>query len=508
MESYNLEYISRLETPITLNSETSTFDDVGIHAKVRQFLSDSTIDKNLRYARFMATHACPVDFSRPTHENFIRHMDYRLQVENASPHAIAHEWKAMQMFLRAYGIRSWDIRLPPPPRTARRLIPFPEIVREFWHYKYSTNRYERKLYQYLFFTSYLIGMRSPSELAILKTKDVVFNDNDTAYLTITETKKRSSKRTILLDKALTTDWRKKSLKNWLDSWRPRVENGKSDDYLFLQPDGKPFTVRHLGHRLSEQGKRVWPHFTPYVTRHWCAIARLIRTKIKTGTFDCYRVKNWLGHENIQTTMSYVKYAEQYYDQAPYDWIQRALTFKKEEESPLAQKTSETLKNGSTRFSNRRNAMWAGRDLRDATGVKSRVEWQKTASLVFQPLIKTLSFFFSLFQRNGARPPVPMVFIPSSFHGGIATPNVRPPACFSFSILKSGGFLSPLLQSDNRCRVFGCEDKEIGICIPSHTPGSSHPATVSHQHDRTGMGYFLLSSPPSSPPVSFLQGGAA
>ena len=49
-------------------------------------------------------------------------------------------------------------------------------------------------------------------------------------------------------------------------------------------------------------------------RHWCAVARLIETKIETGDFDCFPVKNWFGHEEIDTTDNYVNFAEMYYRQ--------------------------------------------------------------------------------------------------------------------------------------------------------------------------------------------------
>ncbi len=65
-------------------------------------------------------------------------------------------------------------------------------------------------------------------------------------------------------------------------------------------------------------------FCPYDMRHWCSVARLIRTKCETGIFDCYPVKNWLGHERMATTEGYIKYAEEYYRDFPVDWISCAL----------------------------------------------------------------------------------------------------------------------------------------------------------------------------------------
>lgn len=51
---------------------------------------------------------------------------------------------------------------------------------------------------------------------------------------------------------------------------------------------------------------------------------LIRTKLETGNFDVYTVRNWLGHEEINTTMEYIRYAEQFYRIAGYDWIKATL----------------------------------------------------------------------------------------------------------------------------------------------------------------------------------------
>lgn len=333
MQNVEIQKYNRLKCPITL-TQGASFDDIKLHALLRQRLSISTVEKRLRYARFMESHMIPVDFRDPTIENFIYHMDYREQIEQASPHALIHEWKTMRMFLKAYGLPIWDYKPPTPPKSNKKILPFPETVREFWHYKYDTNRYQRKLIQYMFFIGFNVGMRIPSEIANLKTTDIIFNKNGSCILTITETKKHNSERTIILPYELSTDPHHKSLKNWLTSWRPLAENQHSDNFLFIQSSGKPFSIRHLGHKLSNQGKKIWPYFHPYDMRHWCAIAKLIEQKINTGTFDCYPVKNWLGHETIQTTMNYIKYAEQYFNQTNYDWLKRVLRHPTMEDSTL------------------------------------------------------------------------------------------------------------------------------------------------------------------------------
>jgi len=253
-----LKDYNRLNCPLFLNPQISSFIDVAIHAKLRQRLSNSTIEKHLRYARFMETHTCPVDLRNPDFNNFIRHMDWREQIEKASANALTHEWKAIQMFLNAYGIKksNWPYKPPSAPRSRIRILPYPETVRKFFTYKYSKNKYERALYQYMFFFGFMVGVRSPSELCEMKINDVYFEGKNRGHIIITETKKHGSQRIVIPEKAILTSKVHKSLYNWLKSWRPKVANEQSGDALFLQPNGTPFTVRHLGQKLSKMGKKI------------------------------------------------------------------------------------------------------------------------------------------------------------------------------------------------------------------------------------------------------------
>jgi site-specific recombinase XerD len=122
-----------------------------------------------------------------------------------------------------------------------------------------------------------------------------------------------------------TNPRRKSMKNWIEHWRPKVENQYSKDYLYLQPNGKPFTRAYLRKFLCQHVKQVWNYYHPYVMRHWCAVARLIKSKIETKKWDIWDVKEWLGHDKV-TTEGYVMYAKRYYRNASYDWIKAILKF--------------------------------------------------------------------------------------------------------------------------------------------------------------------------------------
>lgn len=344
MQDVEIKKLNRLETPLRLEPETATFEGVKNLAQQRLHLKESTIEHNLRYLKHAELHSyLPLNLREPTYENFVRHLDYRIQIEKLSIYAEHHLWKAMKMYLRCIGEKPWDYKPRPKPKSKKRILPFPEIAREFWHYRYHQTRVVRKLYQYMFFFGYFVAPRVPSELALLKTTDIIFNRNGTAILTITEQKKNYSERTIILPKEIATDPRHKSLKNWLTSWRPKIATKQSGDYLFIQPNGNPWDIRYLGHMLSYYGKMVWPHFHPYDMRHWGAVARLIEQKEKTGTFDIYPVMNWLGHEKPETTMSYVKYAEQYYDQAQYSWLKRVLKCPKSATEESALKPRKTPK---------------------------------------------------------------------------------------------------------------------------------------------------------------------
>jgi len=321
-----LQNTNRIDFPITLDPRTASFYDIAIHGVLRQRKAKSTVNKLISYARFMENHKVSVNFRDPTFKNFIKHMDYREQVENAGYGALGREWDTMKMFLRAYGIPSsdWPYRPPSRPYYIAKTIPLPDQVNVITHLTYSVDPYENALVQYLLTHNFVVGWRIPSEPAIIKVSDIKL---DLGEIIITEPKKHHSTRAVD-PKEIMINPRRKSFKNWIDAWRSKVENQYSNDYLYLSTEGKPFSKESLRMFLNRKAtsiiKQIIPEYHNYIARDFCAIARLIRTKIQYGSFDEFEVKEWLGHTKIQTTMSYIKDAKRYYNKAPYDWIYRVL----------------------------------------------------------------------------------------------------------------------------------------------------------------------------------------
>lgn len=338
MQNTNLQTIRRLEKqqkhpldPTIYKPETVTTEDLRLHMKTEQYLTPSTIEKTLRYLRYMETHTgYPLDLRNPTETEIIRHLRYRLYFEDppASIEAVRHEKLAINRYLRALGKKPIEYKLPPKIKQHHTLIPLPDTVKEFWHHHYDKRRPIRKLYQYMMFTGFMIGMRAPSEIANLRTHDIQFNKDGTATIIITETKKHDSKRVLLLPKEIATDPRHKSLRNWLQSWRPRLAK-ENTDALYVTVKGKDWNHKYLGRLLGVKGKQVWPHYHPYTMRHWSCTARMIQSKIQTGAWDIYAVQSWHGHETISSTEKYIRTAQQYIQSAGYDWIQRSLTESKD-----------------------------------------------------------------------------------------------------------------------------------------------------------------------------------
>jgi len=122
----------------------------------------------------------------------------------------------MRMFLEAYNIPIWPYKPPYAPENGQRLLPFPDTVKKFFSAKHSDDSYENALYQYLFYHSFMIGWRVPSEICEMTIDDVIIDSQGRGSIIITETKKHRQKRTILPEKHVLSSQSHKSLKNWVD----------------------------------------------------------------------------------------------------------------------------------------------------------------------------------------------------------------------------------------------------------------------------------------------------
>jgi len=391
MPNVELNNIFRFEIPVNLIVGEATLDDIKMHGlSCRQRLSEGTVDKYLRSARFMMDHQrCSYNPLKPDFDSFMRYMDYREHIEKASSSALRHDWDAVKMINRCFGIPRWSYKPPRKTEPHMRLLPLPEVVHQFFHHKYSKDRYENALYKTLFKIGFLVGVRPPAELCAFKLNDININSDCTGGIVVTEVKKHNKSHPLIPRSQIN-----RIFKNYLDCWRPKVENQYSGDSLFLWRSGKPITVRTIGHELSNRGKTIWKHFKPYDMRHWCGIARLIETKINSGRYDEFEVCDWLGHDDPKTTMDYIKYARMYYAQAQYNWIKRVLKFYKkhliEKENTLDQQKAlkpwfqveptDKARYGST-----------GIHTLLMEGFRS-VKTSFLFLLVSQPLTKTFSFF--------------------------------------------------------------------------------------------------------------------
>lgn len=316
--AYELDHVNRLNYPIVLDPKEASFIDIAVHAHLRQRLSIETIEKRIRYAKFMETHPCPVDFRNPSYANFVRHMDYREQIEKASPHALAHERKTWETFLRAWGMeKKWPkYKLPKMPKFKDPHIPSPEGVYKQIYHTYSKDPYTNALIQYLHCHSYGFGWRMESEPCVMTVSKVNF---EMGKVVIVQPKLDNSERVIIPEKPFLTSRRHKSLKNWIDKWRPKVENQHSGDYLYLRPDGRPFTTDTMRMMLCRATRKIDPDYKPYNVRHWCCVARLIEWDL-----NIIKVSDFIGHEKIQTTREYLRTAKQYYSQDKTSWLKRML----------------------------------------------------------------------------------------------------------------------------------------------------------------------------------------
>jgi len=344
--------VERLNNPYLIHpedykTEQELFDAIKHWWIFKYRKKESTIKDRIRYAQKMSEHPIfPVNWLKFNHVQIINYLEHREYVDyenRRGKHQIINEWKTIKTFAKAFGINPdlWGYTPPSPPEAKVKQIPLPPTVHKLLHRRFSNNNYENALVSHILTHSFHIGWR-PSELIIQSVNDVYLSEG---YIIITETKKYNQPRQLWPDKTIMTSRQKKSLRNYIECWRPQVANEQSGNFLYLQKNGRPFiSTQHLSAYLKEFVGDKLPGFHPYLWRHWCAISRLIRSKVETKRWDIWDVKEWMGHEKIDTTEAYVKFAKNYYRNAPYDWVRAVLKSYKTDDEFLEQPNDTTTQN--------------------------------------------------------------------------------------------------------------------------------------------------------------------
>ena len=350
-QSYDLKQFYELEGPRIIDPSKygnidEFFDDLEKWWVYRQGRKVATFQKRRTLLKSLMNHAVfPIDVLHLNPDQIdaciqFNKRNYSKETARSGKDAIRNQLKAIFMVAQAQGIdySKWNIKMPKRGKPKHKIVPLPQTVHKLIHSKYSADPYVNALYQYLAVHGFLVGPRIASEFSIMRLRDVHIEDG---YLHFYQPKVDDWRMSPMEPEVMMMVTRK-SYKNWIDKWRSKVENQYSKDYVYLRPDGKPFTEQGLRTKLNKMFKPIWSDFHPYCMRDWCAIARLIRTKVNSGSYDFYEVFDWFEHSDISVTQYYTKDANRYYKLAPFDWIKAVLKSQKNlrEENSLKSKKPE------------------------------------------------------------------------------------------------------------------------------------------------------------------------
>jgi site-specific recombinase XerD len=318
----------RVLNPLNFNNDNDFLDSLWVWYVKTMKKSPETFRKRRNLLVSMSEHPIfPINLRDLNPDQIYYQINYDSQnysknTARGGKDAIINKMKALFMVAQACDIdtRNWNIPIPKRAKPKHKIVPLPNVVYNLIHGKYSNDPYENALYCHTALHGFLVGPRITSEFPIMKLDNVHL---DEGYIHFYQPKV-DEWRMSPLEKEVLTMTTRKSYKNYIDKWRPKVENQFSKDYLYLQPDGKPFNKETFRNKLNKMYKRIYPDFHPYCMRDWCAIARLINTKINDGNFDIYNVCDWFEHSDISVTQSYTKSAKKYYQIAPFNWIKAVL----------------------------------------------------------------------------------------------------------------------------------------------------------------------------------------
>lgn len=329
-EAWEDPRLARLRDQIEKLDESDadwTWDELRYWCRKHKRLKESTWKGHRRQLRFMATYEDQPVIIDGTRSQLVRsfylYFDYREDHDdNAGPGALKNDIRAVKLLGSFLGIP--DNVWPTQPKVSReqKKIPPPEAVSEMLHWEWTPNprrKYRNGLVRYFLFFSFMLGLRSPSELYQLSVHDI---NLDRGTIVVTEPKKGNERRTVYVEPERLMDGHKNySVEKWLHTWRPKCD--PETDALFPQPDGtaysSKFALRQGVMRVVDRHPEFsWVH--PYLGRHWSVNARLI-----DWDFDYDRVANWHGHESVDRTRnSYESGARVLKKSYDDNWLMRAL----------------------------------------------------------------------------------------------------------------------------------------------------------------------------------------
>lgn len=274
-----------------------TYEELKIHLVAEQGLrtspdeSASTVEQTLNQIRYLENpdDGPPVDLRPPDEESYRRHV-YERKTQGATGTALNHYRLAMKRLLKFLNIPIWDCLEDPFEETSPDwTLPPEETVPRFWKEPLHDDPYLAATFAHIFHFGFNVGVRPPSEIVALDLEDVDF---EARRIRVTEVKKGGDTRSIEgVSPYIITASNSRSLRNYVENWRPKVDPDEEKDAFFLNSEGERFGRDYLRIELSKRGKEVWPQFSPYTMRRFFATHFLM-----ANDYNIYATAERLGDD--------------------------------------------------------------------------------------------------------------------------------------------------------------------------------------------------------------------
>lgn len=284
-----------------------TYEGFRQHMLGTQDLAESTTRERVKYIRYLENHeSAPVELRPPVEDSWLEHVTYRRRYEDVTGAALNHYRKSLKSLLKFLDVDVWgclDSRYKESSKAWT--LPPDDLAARYWtdvdHLRNHTrSRYLAYTYAYIFHFGFHTGVRPPSEIVNLDVGDL---DLGNRRIIVSEEKKNNRRVLEDVPAYVMTAGNAKSLRLYLEHWRPKVDRGVSDA-VFLNSKGERFNKTALGQQLSKIGKTLWPDFKPYTMRRWFATQLLIATD-----FNVYVVAQKLGDKVSTVEEHYLERAK-------------------------------------------------------------------------------------------------------------------------------------------------------------------------------------------------------